>query len=487
MAEESKQADLGLWSEGEAPAPRRGRDELNIAEFPLTALSNRIANGAKTLEFKDRIFDKAANQLVERKLTVTAADKYGLPTALDDEVILALVQLSKKHEFNSKVVTFSRYEIIRILGWKDQTSSYRRIEESLDRWLGVTLKYENAWWNAEEKTWMTEGFHILDRLTTVKDDASGTKRNAFVWNDLIFKSFQDGNLKSLDLEAYRSLRSSVAKRLYRLLDKRFYMRRRQEFDLIELGSHKLGLSRNYSVGSLKAKLHPAVEELERMGFIKTVPKKQRYVKFGVGVWHVIFEKADAAEPALPVEIETVGDVEQRMLDLGVSPLKARRLKTTMPHDFLEQKLEVVEYLLSIKGKEPANPAGYLVKSIEEDYAPPKDFKTKEELKKEAAAAAAAKAKREAAKAAKEEQERLEKKEQERQEHEREQKVAEYLNSFPADKQEAIIQKAYEEAPAHLKKYINSEIAGGFAEMSRRVALTEYVYKQLGEESPYPKD
>jgi hypothetical protein len=69
---------------GRVPSGSEGRDELNLAEFPLAALSNRTADGQKTLEFKDTIFDRQAGKLVERKLTVTAADKFGLPSAMDD-------------------------------------------------------------------------------------------------------------------------------------------------------------------------------------------------------------------------------------------------------------------------------------------------------------------------------------------------------------------------------------------------------------------
>ena len=119
-----------------------GRDEPNLAEFPLAALSNRIASDQKTLEFKDTIFDKQAGQLVERKLTVAASDKYGLPNALDDEIILALIQLAKKQGFASKTVPFSRYEIIQILGWGKDTWNYHRVLKSLERWTSITLKYE---------------------------------------------------------------------------------------------------------------------------------------------------------------------------------------------------------------------------------------------------------------------------------------------------------------------------------------------------------
>src|SRR3954468_17416557 len=121
------------------------RDELNFAEFPLASLSTSLPKDQKTLEFTDEIFDKSINQRVQRKLTITASDKNGLPTAMDDEVILGLIQLTGKSDFKDRRVFFTRYELLKLLNWSDTTRNYHRLEQSLNRWLGVTLYYEKAW------------------------------------------------------------------------------------------------------------------------------------------------------------------------------------------------------------------------------------------------------------------------------------------------------------------------------------------------------
>ena len=59
------------------------RDEMNFAEFPL-ALLDRPADGQKTLEFSDTIFDHGQNKPVVRKLTISASDRYVLPTPRDE-------------------------------------------------------------------------------------------------------------------------------------------------------------------------------------------------------------------------------------------------------------------------------------------------------------------------------------------------------------------------------------------------------------------
>ncbi len=208
-----------------------GKDEMNLAEFPLTTLADRVPQGCKTLVFEDRIFDSGQRQLVTRRLTISASDKFGLPTALDDEVILGLVQLSKADDFANRQVQFSRYELVHLLGWREEGKSYARLEESLKRWLGVTLYYEKAWRDNSNKRWVDAHFHLLDNLILFHRSKRGERSapgegdkslSSFTWNEIVFRSFQAGNLKSIDLEFYKSLKSAVAKRIYRFLDKHFY-------------------------------------------------------------------------------------------------------------------------------------------------------------------------------------------------------------------------------------------------------------------------
>ena len=81
---------------------RNGRDELNLAEFPLSAISTRTDPSNQTMVFEDKVWDKGRNEMVTRKLTIAASAEYGLPTALDDEIVLGLIQLSKFQGFQNR-------------------------------------------------------------------------------------------------------------------------------------------------------------------------------------------------------------------------------------------------------------------------------------------------------------------------------------------------------------------------------------------------
>src|SRR3954447_23565375 len=124
------------------PIPLIGRDEMNLAEFPIALPADRVPKGQKTLYFEDQ----------HGRLTVTGSDAYGLPTAADADVIVALIYLTKiRNNFSDVKVNFSRYELIKLLNWHDDGGSYKRLDLSLNRWSGVLLVYDKCWWNNKSK------------------------------------------------------------------------------------------------------------------------------------------------------------------------------------------------------------------------------------------------------------------------------------------------------------------------------------------------
>ena len=356
-----------------------GRDEMNLAEFPLATLADKAPRGCKTLAFADRIWDPGQRKYVARRLTITASDKYGLPTALDDDVILGLVQLSKAAEFTDRCVRFTRYQLIRLLGWGDEGKSYTRLETSLKRWLGVTLYYENAWWDKARKKWVDAHFHLLDNLVLYRRprgmmrarlDSKEAGLSAFTWNEVVFRSFQAGYLKRLDVELYRRLHRRTAKRMYRFLDKRFHHSKHLRFDLRRFAFEHVGLSRSYDVAQLKRRLHPAIEELEKAGFLEPMTAPERFRRMGRGEWEVAFLRTSTGT-CQNRPLRQFTDIERQLIDRGVTVAAAVRLASEYPCEAIARKVIMFDALR--KRCDPCmsrNPAGYLVKSIRDDYSPP---------------------------------------------------------------------------------------------------------------------
>ena len=379
------------------------KDELNLAEFPIAALTDRIPDGQTTLVFEDRLERRDSTPIV-RRLTIMGTHKHGLPTSLDDEVLVGLIQLTKRRSnFTDPRVQFSRYELIQLLGWPQSGQSYRRIEEALHRWVGVVLMYENAWWDNQAKSWVDEQFHVLDNVTlydrerwrtskqaskTSKGEKSGSKvekpplpLSSFRWNEVIFRSFQSGNLKQLDLEFYLKLRLPTTKRMYRFLDKRFYRRSRLDFDLRSLACEHIGLSRSYAPTELKRRLKPALEEMEQLGFLEPLSVEERYSYVKRGCWRIIFIRgrratADAENPAAQEEHSSLLSSSRLSKSEGSPARPLRNSSTLIPLAEFDTKIEVFDWLLRNEDKRVGkNPAGYLVASIRSDYQVPGDYRS----------------------------------------------------------------------------------------------------------------
>src|SRR3954453_23453448 len=99
------------------PLGMLGRDEMNLAEFPITLLTDRVPKDQREAIYQDEIYDERSGLTLTRKLTIQAGN-CGLTTAIDDEVILALIQITKnKSNFTGRKVEFTRLELIKMLGW----------------------------------------------------------------------------------------------------------------------------------------------------------------------------------------------------------------------------------------------------------------------------------------------------------------------------------------------------------------------------------
>ena len=195
---------------------------------------------------------------------------------------------------------------------------------------------------------------------------------------MIFRSFQSGNLKQLDLEFYLKLRLPTTKRMYRFLDKRFYRRSRLDFDLRTLACEHIGLSRSYAPTELKRRLKPALEEMEELGFLEPLSPDERYSYVKRGCWRIILIRGRRGVANAQDSVEQCSQQPAELFEAlkarGVASKTAQDLVDDHPHSRISTKIEVFDWLLRNEDKRVAkNPAGYLVASIRSDYAVPSDY------------------------------------------------------------------------------------------------------------------
>ena len=463
--------------EAEHKAIPTGKDELNFAEFPIALLSEVAPRGVRTLVFKDEIYDKGKKRLLKRKLTIEGSETYGLPTAKDDEVILAFIQLTKQRGFSSRLIEFTRFELISLLGWSNTGQSYARLELALRRWVSVTLHYENAWWDRSEERWTSGAFHIIDDFE-INDSREQSKQLVLLssrinWSDRVFKSFVDGNLRTIRYDVYVKLKHPTAKRMYRFLDKRFHQSGEWEFDLHDFAYEHIGLSRGYAdCGKIKEKLNPGLIELEAIGFLEPMTREQRYNKSSKGRWRIHVHQKKAVPIKNPGLIEPTSPpaasvLTELLVDRGVTRSSAIELGETYPSETIQLKIEIFDWLKSREDKRiSSNPGGYLVASIRKGYATPKGFMPAAERQKQDAA--------------RKERERLaiEAKRQKQEEDERDrverEAVFRYWNSLSPEQQEVLQAKADAEASPEA---LSLEI-GPFKKMGQTLRREAYIRRLL---------
>ena len=359
------------------------KDEMNLVEFPFILLSKRNED-QKTIEFTD--WTMANGESAKREWIVTGSDKYGLPTASDEELYIALMKVSKDTNFQSRRVPIVRYQLAKLMGWRLDGKSYERIEQGLDRLSGVRIKAKNAFWDNEKKKYVTVNFGIIDDYY-LYDEKPGKKRDVtqeelpisnFSWNEVLFNSFKAGNIKTIDAEFYFTLKSPITKRLYRFLDKKKYGGKPK----FEIGIRKLAsllpLKDDYP-SHIKVLLEKAHNELTESGFLSNVD----YEKAKGGEEKIVYrfngklsvkDKTEKLEKELFPQGKGNDSILQCLEERGITKRVAKTLVNNCSIDQIQTQIGVFDWLK--RNKSPLvskNPAGFLRKAIEENYQPPKEY------------------------------------------------------------------------------------------------------------------
>lgn len=339
-----------------------GRDELNIAEFPVALLSPANAN-QRTLT-ANRTITLPNGRRVEQIWEVSGSDSKGLPISADQDVLIALLKLGSDQGFNSSKVFFSRSQIASVIGWKKNGWSMDRISASIERYAGTIISTRQAFWRKDRQQWIShKGFSIIDayEITQCPD------REHLSWvrfGEEFFQSLAAGYIKPIDLTFYYALKTPLSKRLFRYLDKHQYRRSSHQVALQTLASANMGLTETTTkrAATIKRTLESAHNELIALGFLKDV----RYTKTTEG-WRVTYD----FPPRLEKTLETAPDPTTTALNglrtFGISTSVAQELLHLKPLDFILRQMDVFRYMIAVAPKAFRNQAGFLTKAIREEW------------------------------------------------------------------------------------------------------------------------
>ncbi|MEZ6081918.1 MAG: hypothetical protein R3C56_41455 [Pirellulaceae bacterium] len=234
---------------------------------------------------------------------------------------------------------------------------------------GITVYSERAFYDHAAKSWVNRDFGIFDTLHIYHRDvdASLGQVSRFSWNEVLFDSFQAGYLKRLDWDLYTRLKSLVAKRHYRQLDKRFYSCQAIDIDLHDLAWKKLRLSASHNVAQIKRCLMTGIEELEQHWDLRPLNADRRFVKLGKGNWIVRFHRKRRSSPLTNSSDSTpklasldTNQLEQSLIRRNVGPAMAEELVRKHPSDTVQTMLDLFDWY-NQRGQQ--RHAGFLVMAI----------------------------------------------------------------------------------------------------------------------------
>jgi len=358
------------------------RVECNMEEFPYFRLSKRDARTFREIYYSRETRDPDGDILLQEWI-VRASGTLGLPGPFDQDVYVALEEIIDERGIDDDgALPFTKYRIAEIMAKGHSGIIYRKITEAIERMIATSITSGQALYHKGERHHISGVFALYDEVSFYKRTfASKRKRTAkgnIEYNILYpsrwyIDSRKANYIKPLNTTFYRSLSLPTSKKLYRLLDKRSYPdRTRIEMSLTELAS-ALPLAQEYP-SFLKKVLNKAHAELTAGGFLTGAG----YERMRGGNWKVVyrFPRSRKEEP--------VADLLARMLlHRGISRPVALNLARRYPGRVAGQ-VEVFDWMSSA-GLIKTNPAGFLRKSIEDDYQPPPGFiseSEKQSLKEE---------------------------------------------------------------------------------------------------------
>lgn len=385
------------------PQSLRGKDEMNLAEFPFGILK-RQGDNDDTYVYEGTITTKDG-QRHQQRWEVHGLGSLGLPSEYDERVLIALMAITASHNFQNRKVPFSVYQILQIMGVGTGKRDYQSVERALKRLAGVMIFAEGAFWDQGDHQWVsktTSGFHILEKFWLAYQEKNEAIREQegvhayIIWSNDLWKSIKNGYIKTLDLNFYFSLDTPMSRRLYRFLDKRMYYRDQYQIDVYDL-SGRLGMSRYPYASKIVEKLRPALEELKSRGFLKRYDtvKKGKFTRLFFERTATLSEpESDLLLPApeepqspplrpratggtgVPLDAQAMEEAEVIgvLMKLGYKAGVAKRLASRYDEDYILQKIDYLDYAERHHPRTIRKPLAWLTKALDENYAEPEGYR-----------------------------------------------------------------------------------------------------------------
>lgn len=341
--------------------------EVNMEELPLFLFKSRD-RVEESLEARNTILT-ADGQRLQQYVKVTGGRELGLPGPSDRDVYVAAMR--HVHQNGGMPadgrVSFTVYGLLRLMGKNPRAGkNQERVRESLHRIATTDIYAENAFYNMDGEAFESHRFSPW-RVTfrKVKHRGNSAERHTLKFDEVLVRSYNANYLKSLDSDFYFSLRNSLAKTLYGLVDVRRKGSLRWTVDIQQLRQLIPLPDIYYQPSKIKERLGAAHRELLRRGFLTRVDFEERrdgvyLVHYGISA-RFVRERTVAVAELSPRDLAAV----ESLIEVGVWPEAARQLVRDHGPDHCLTYVDALPYQQGIE-----NPAAWVRRYAENNWPVP---------------------------------------------------------------------------------------------------------------------
>jgi hypothetical protein len=388
------------------------RSEVNFLTLPFFALS-RHDKRPKTEYYAT---ETRGDKELKVYWKVAAHQDYGYPGVFDRKVHKAIEYIisQMKPPIKNPVPIGSLYRIAKLLGLRDSGQVYRDIKAGIQRIVATTVESKGTFYSKDRKQKIDTILHLYNKAYFVAEelpDGEVADTNYVELDSWYLDNINKRYVKPLDYNYYRTLQSPVASRLYELLGVKFYGMGHHPYIRYRYSTlcQVLPVTQYQRPSKAKEILKPAHEELISSKFLAKVEwqeipneKYDWYVCYWAGTRAKEEIKQFSKQAALPppddlelgqsiapttpqqADEYVDNEVVVSLRNFGISKKIAERLAKEHEHEYILEKLELVQWFRETKSPLVAkNPAGFARRAIEDDYPAPPQYKSKKQQALEA--------------------------------------------------------------------------------------------------------
>lgn len=312
------------------------RHSINLLEHPLWFQDERLA-------------ETTEEGMVWRDLDgYVYRSGYKVPVKTDVIFLLYLLLQSQKADY-AQTITVSRYQIIHGCGLQRNSKWYARLEDSLERWKMVGIKFAGTFYDGKE--YHSINFGVIDSWEI---DEATKQLQVDLSPKFIKMMLGKGFFKYINFSEFKQLHSPLATRLYEILSKSFHGRDLWEIDAVKL-AEKIPMKERYPA-HIVPKIQTAISRINQCteSFFSLVTRsvtrgqtilsfrkmaKERFVQMPATIADATIGIPENPEVAVLIELLPVHLRTQRsILDMIVgfyemrgAPFVARNIRYTNKH------------------------------------------------------------------------------------------------------------------------------------------------------------